>query len=338
MAEIKLRLGGIHHRLAGGGTNSGLTILLISLLIIFSLTVGDRFLSTDTFLSMAVQMPEFGILSIAMMITLISGGLNLSLIATANLSALSMAYLMTQFTGDTGGIAWGMWQVVAVAIGLAIATLVGLINGVLIAYFRVSPILATLGTMTAVKGLAVGLSRGNSLSGFPEPIVYIGNGTLLGLPFSLFVFVVCALAIAFILKRTVFGNALYMIGSNEAATMFSGIDTKRVIVKLYMLSNFLAGVAALIMMSRFNSANASYGESYLLITIVAAVLGGTDPMGGTGRITGLILALIILQVISSAFNLLGLSQFLTIALWGAVLLATSIVGPIFNRTRHLLNR
>jgi ribose/xylose/arabinose/galactoside ABC-type transport system permease subunit len=91
-----------------------------------------------------------------------------------------------------------------------------------------------------------------------------------------------------------------------------------------VLSSLLAGVAALVMLSRFNSANASYAESYLLVTILAAVLGGTDPFGGFGKVGGLILALVILQVISSAFNLLGFSQFLTIAIWGGLLIATSI--------------
>src|SRR5215207_10784532 len=115
-----------------------------------------------------------------------------------------------------------------------------------------------------------------------------------------------------------------MIGSNERASRFSGVDTKRVLLKVYVVSSLLAAVAALVMMARFNSANAAYGESYLLVTILAAVLGGTDPFGGFGKVGGLVLALIILQVISSAFNLLGFSQFLTIAIWGALLIATSI--------------
>ena len=101
-----------------------------------------------------------------------------------------------------------------------------------------------------------------------------------------------------------------------------------------MLSSLLAGVAALVMMSRFNSANASYGESYLLVTILAAVLGGIDPFGGFGKVGGLVLALIILQVISSAFNLLGLSQFLTLAIWGALLIAVTAVPVIHVESRN----
>jgi len=101
-------------------------------------------------------------------------------------------------------------------------------------------------------------------------------------------------------------------------------------MKIYVLSSLLAGVAAVVMMSRFNSANASYGESYLLVTILAAVLGGIDPFGGFGKVSGLVLSLIILQVISSAFNLIGLSQFLTLAIWGTLLIATSVVALIYR--------
>jgi ribose/xylose/arabinose/galactoside ABC-type transport system permease subunit len=101
-------------------------------------------------------------------------------------------------------------------------------------------------------------------------------------------------------------------------------------MKIYLLSSLLAGVAAVVMMSRFNSANASYAESYLLVTILAAVLGGIDPFGGFGKVGGLVLALIILQVISSAFNLLGLSQFVTIAIWGALLIATSVFALLYR--------
>ena len=114
-----------------------------------------------------------------------------------------------------------------------------------------------------------------------------------------------------------------MIGSNEKATRYSGVDTKWVLLGVYVLSSLLAVVAALVMMARFNSANASYGESYLLVTILAAVLGGVDPFGGFGRVGGLLMALIVLQVISSAFNLLNFSPFLTVAIWGALIISVT---------------
>ena len=119
-----------------------------------------------------------------------------------------------------------------------------------------------------------------------------------------------------------------MLGSNEAATRYSGVDTRRALVKVYMISSLLAAIAGVVMMARFNSANAAYGESYLLITILAAVLGGISPSGGFGKVGGLVLALVILQLISTAFNLLDFSQFLTLAIWGGTLIAVAAVARL----------
>jgi simple sugar transport system permease protein len=121
-----------------------------------------------------------------------------------------------------------------------------------------------------------------------------------------------------------------MIGSNEKATRYSGVDTKRVLLGVYVFSSLLAVVAALVMMARFNSANASYGESYLLVTILAAVLGGVDPFGGFGKVGGLLMALIVLQVISSAFNLLNFSPFLTVAIWGALIIGVTGLSVVLE--------
>jgi ribose/xylose/arabinose/galactoside ABC-type transport system permease subunit len=312
-------------RLLGSGTVATLAPLLLALWAVFAIAIGDRFFSVNTLQSMAFQMPELGILSLAMMLALLSGGLNLSIIATANLSGLAIAFLLTRYIPGSEGVAWVGVQALAIAAGFAVAALVGLVNGFVIAYLGVSPILATLGTMTLCKGLAIGLTHGNVISGFPAPIVFIGNGTVFGVPFALIVLALCALPVAVMLNATPFGAKVYMIGSNEKATRYSGVDTRAILLRLYVLSSLLAGVAAVVMLARFNSANAAYGESYLLVTILAAVLGGVDPFGGFGKVGGLMLALIILQVISSAFNLLNLSQFLTLAIWGGILIAVAAV-------------
>ena len=319
-------------RQVGSGTIGTLAPLLLALWVGFAVTIGDRFFSVNTLQSMAFQMPELGILSLAMMLALLSGGLNLSIIATANLTGLTIAFLLTRYIPGTEGIAWVGVQMAALAAGFVVAALVGLINGFVIAYLGVSPILATLGTMTLCKGLAIGLTRGNVISGFPDPIVFIGNGTVFGVPFALIVLALCALPVAIMLNATPFGAKVYMIGSNEKATRYSGVDTRAILLKLYVLSSLLAGVAAVVMLARFNSANAAYGESYLLITILAAVLGGVDPFGGFGKVGGLMLALVILQVISSAFNLLNLSQFLTLAIWGGILIVVAAVPNLRGKS------
>jgi simple sugar transport system permease protein len=316
-------------------TNIQLSLLLVILFIIFSLGV-DRFFSIESAWSMAIQVSGLGILSLAMMITLLKGGINLSLIATTNLCSLTMAYMMNWLTpAGTEGLALTGGVLVALACGAIVAAIIGALNGYIIAYLNVSPILATLGTMTLVKGIAVGLTAGDVLSGFPAIITFIGNGAVFGIPFSLFVFIACAIPLSIWLSRTPTGMFIYMIGSNEKATRYSGVDTKWVIFKVYLISSMLAWVGAIVLMGWLNSARADYSESYLLITILAAVLGGIDPFGGAGKVAGLILALAILQFISSAFNLLGFSPHLTLAIWGGILLAAAALAI---KTRGLQRR
>jgi ribose/xylose/arabinose/galactoside ABC-type transport system permease subunit len=318
-------------RFLRGGAVPMLTVVLVATVAVFWLLLGDRIFGVGPLQSMAFQLPELGILSLAMMVALLSGGLNLSIIATANLCALTMGWVLTTHAPDAQGMVWGAWQVIAVLAGVAVAAIVGLINGFVIAYLGVSPILATLGTMTMCKGLAIGLTRGNVISGFPDAIVFLGNGTLAGVPVALMIFLALCVPLAVLLNKSPFGHKVYMIGSSEKATRYSGVDTKRILLGVYVLSSLLAVVAALVMMARFNSANAAYGESYLLVTILAAVLGGVDPFGGFGKVGGLVVALILLQVISSAFNLLGFSPFLTVAIWGALIIIVAALGVVLER-------
>jgi simple sugar transport system permease protein len=315
-------------RVGRGGPVMVLSLVLLALLLIFGLLLGDQLFSVGALQSMAFQLPELGILSLAMMVALLSGGLNLSIIATANLCALTMAYVLTRHAPGAEGFMWGAWQAIAVLAGIAVATAIGVLNGAIIAYLGVSPILATLGTMTMCKGLSIGLTRGNVISGFPEPIVFLGNGTIGGVPVAMIIFLALCAPVAVLLNKSPFGHKIYMIGSNEKATRFSGVDTRKATLKVYILSSLLAVAAALVMMARFNSANASYGESYLLVTILAAVLGGVDPFGGFGKVGGLMMALILLQVISSAFNLLNFSPFLTVAIWGALIIGVTALAVL----------
>ncbi len=314
LAGLKRALGPINLRLLG---------LLLALSILFAGTAGPQMFSAASLRSMAFQLPELGLLSLAMMVPLLSGGLDLSIIATANLSALTMAWVLTHGLPPEPGLAWALWQVSAVLAGMLVAAGVGLLNGYLIAYLRVSPILATLGTMTLVKGISVGLTHGGVVSGFPAPIVHLGHGTVAGVPVALLLFAVVAVPVGVWLSRSPLGLTIAMVGSNEQATRYSGVDTQRVLMRVYLTSALLAATAGLVMMARFDSANAAYGESYLLVTILAAVLGGVNPMGGFGRVTGLVIALVILQLISTAASMLDLSQFLTLSIWGATLIGVA---------------
>ena len=312
-----------------------LPFVLIVVFFLMSVLAPGKFFKAGNMQSMAFQLPELGIFSLAMMITLLSGGLNLSVITTANVSSIVTALILTNLStpGATGGIT-GLIILLAIAVALLCSLFLGLINGFLIAIVGVSPILATLGTMTLYDGLAIAITRGYVISDFPKSFLFIGNGTLVGIPVSLIIFIICAYIIAVVLNRKSYGVSIYMLGSNAVATEFSGINVKSVLINTYLISGFLSGISSVIMTSRFNSANAGYGASYLLITVLIAVLGGVDPFGGFGKISGLIMALIILQFISSGLNLLGVTAFITISLWGTILILVMGLNHFIEQRKH----
>jgi ribose/xylose/arabinose/galactoside ABC-type transport system permease subunit len=289
-------------------------MIIIAVAMVFSFTLGIRFFSVGNFQSISSQLPILGMLALGMGITMLTGGINLSIIASSNACSLLMAAIIVSHSGQP------LFLIPALLAGLLLAVLIGALNGVLIAWIGVSPILATLGTMTLISGLNILLSNGNVISGFPNVIQFLGNGDLLGIPVALVLFLLVMIALWILLEHTTLGRSLYLVGSNELATRFSGVNTHRVQIIVYILSALLGWGAALLMMAKFNSAKAGYGDSYLLVTILASVLGGINPDGGFGRALGLILALVVLQMLESGLNLLGVSSYLTMALWGGVLI------------------
>lgn len=308
---------------------SQFTVLIAMTLVVIALMWalnGSDFLNIGNFQSMAYQMPELGVLSLAMMIAMLTSGINLSIIATANLSGIVMALILTSAVGQqaTGAQAW-LIVIAAIFAGLIVAGIVGLLNGFLIAYLDIPPILATLGSMIMINGFSLVLTGGYVISGFSEQMLAIGNKAILGIPVPFILFFTCVGVMSVILNKTPLGTRIYMIGSNPTACFFSGVNNRKVLMRTYLISGLFSGVAAMIMISRFNSAKADYGESYLLLTVLAAVLGGVSAAGGFGKVSGLVLSLFILQMISSGLNLMGVSNFLTLALWGIVLIAVMVI-------------
>jgi simple sugar transport system permease protein len=310
------------------GGHAGLAALLALLLVGFTAFV-PNFLSIGTLQSFMYQLPLLGLLSLAMVVPLITGGLNLAIIATTNQCALLMVWIMrTMITVETAPGTMFAVILLAMLAGLVLCLLIGLVTGALVAHTGVHPILVTLGTKSLIDGISIYLTRGMALSGVPESLARAGATTVMGVPVIFILLVFMAVLVGIVLKHTAFGISCAMIGSNIEATRYSAIDTRRVLVRVYVMSSLICFVAALVMIATFNSASADYAQSYLLVTILAAVLGGVDPFGGFGTVTGLMLALAILQVISSGFNQFGLSNYLTVAIWGAILIFVVLVQTV----------
>jgi simple sugar transport system permease protein len=312
-------------RMAHGELFILIGIAVITLLLMWGMSP-TRFLKLSNIQSMAFQLPELGLLSLAMMVTMVTGGINLSIISTADLAGIVTAMIMKAAQRPGGeGISLGL-MLAAILVALAVSAIIGLINGYLIAVADVSPILVTLGMMIFLNGISILITKGYVISGFSDAFRYVGNGIFLGLPVPIIIFGLILLLVALILSRTAYGFELYMLGTNATATRFSGVNNRKVLIKTYLLSGIMSGLAGIVMISRFNSASSDYGSSYLLITILAAVLGGTSVFGGFGKIQGLVLSLIILQFLSSGLNLFQASAYLTRAIWGLVLIIVMVAN------------
>lgn len=296
-------------------------------------------MSVDNLQSIAFQLPELAILSLGMMVTILSGGINLSVVANANLCGIVTIIVFTSLSRSVGPeLGSGMTTVISLIVGAACALIVGMVNGYLVGTVGVSAILATLGTMTLVGGVNVLATRGHSVSGVPSSVVYLGNGTVLAVPIPLFILVGCGFFLAFILNRTALGYRILMLGSNPEATRYGGVNNRRVLLQTYMLSSFFAICASFVMMGRFNSTGADYGNSYVLLTILACVLGGVDPAGGFGKVLGLFLAIAVLGVIETGLNLVWSSPDLALVTWGVILIIYMAIRhgiTYLSTTRHI---
>ncbi len=210
-------------------------------------------------------------------------------------------------------------------LALGVGATAGAVMGAVIAYIGAHPILVSLAMMIFLRGLGEFLTRGGDISGFPDFVAVLGHGAVFGVPVPLILFLACAALWHLLLTRTRHGFAARMIGSNLRATAYSGVHAKRTLVLIYTLSGVMCAIAGILMLSRFNSVRVGHGEALLLVTVLACFLGGVDPFGGFGRVAPVVLALVVLQVISSGLNLMGANQHLSTAVWGLFLLGVMIL-------------
>lgn len=308
----------IYRRIAKAIGSETLPLLgfLLLLLIVFSIAT-PRFLTSANFGSIAFQLPVLGLLTLAMLVPIISGGLNLAIIYTANISGLALAWTLTKFGGpEAGAFAF----IAGACFALTVGALSGMVMGLVIAYIGAHPILVSLAMMIFLRGLGEFLTRGGDISGFPGYMNTIGQGSWLGIPVPLWIFAAFACLWHIMLKHTKHGFTVYMIGSNIDAAEYSGLHSKRNLTLIYTISGVMCAVTGILMAARFNSVRVGHGEALLLVTVLACFLGGIDPFGGFGRVLPVVVALIILQVLSSGLNLLGANQHLSTAVWGLFLI------------------
>ena len=248
---------------------------LVVLVIMLVLTGPSRFLSAKSISAMMLQMPELGILTLAVTFALFLG-IDLSVVSTANLSGIIAAMLAVQLSKngmDSVGVV-----LLSYAAALAVGCVCGLLNGIVISRTGVPAMLATLGTMEVYKGIGLILTDGSAVTGLPSAYGFLGSASLGSIPLIMIIFVLAIIVAAVTMRRRRFGLEVYLLGTNEKAAEFSGIDHVKVTIKAFVCSGMLAAAAGIIISSRVMTAKADYGSSYILQCLLVAIFGRHQPL------------------------------------------------------------
>ena len=300
----------------------GFLALVNALVLIASwFLVGPKFVGLYNFQSMATQVSELGLLALGVMLAMAAGrgGIDLSGIALANLSGV-IAFMLTPLV-TTAQEAPVLYCWIFAGISILVGFAGGAVNGALVGYARLTPIIATLGTQMLFTGMAVGLTGGSALRlGYIPPLDDFANLPVFGVPISFALFVAVALMLALILRYTSYGMRLFLLGSNDVAAQFSGIPVRRMYFATYTIAGMLASLAGIIIAARTSSVKWDYGTSYVMVAILIAVMAGVKPEGGYGRVICVLMSAFALQIMSSLFNFMHLSNFFRDCAWGLLLL------------------
>ncbi|MFV0347586.1 MAG: ribose ABC transporter permease [Halodesulfovibrio sp.] len=293
-------------------------IALVVMIIVVSL-LNPNFFTTGNLLNILRQTAVNAIIAVGMTFVILTAGIDLSVGSVLALCGAIGASL----------IAAELPIVVAVGAALGAGILLGGASGVIIAKGKVQAFIATLVSMTMVRGLTLVYTDGRPIStGFTDTadaFSYIGTGYLLGIPVPIWIMAVVFAAAWYVLKHTRLGRYVYALGGNEAATRLSGINVDRIKITVYAIAGFLSALAGLVVTSRLSSAQPTAGAGYELDAIAAVVLGGTSLMGGKGTIMGTLLGALIIGFLNNALNLLDVSSYYQMIAKALVILLAVLV-------------
>jgi ribose transport system permease protein len=291
----------------------GMLPVLVLLLVGFAL-MSENFLTLQNLSIITQQASVNVVLAAGMTFVILTAGIDLSV--GAILAASAVVALQASMSPQ-----YGMLGIVA---GVGFGLLLGLVNGGLIAFMRLPPFIVTLGALTAMRGLARLLADDKTVFNPELPFAFIGNDSILGVPW-LVVIAVCVIGLSwFILRRTVIGVQIYSVGGNPEAARLSGIKVWKVLLFVYALSGALAGLGAVMSASRLFAANGlQLGQSYELDAIAAVILGGTSFTGGVGTIGGTLIGALIIAVLTNGLVLLGVSD-----IWQYIIKGLVIIGAV----------
>jgi ribose/xylose/arabinose/galactoside ABC-type transport system permease subunit len=236
-------------------------------------------------------------------------------------------------SGVTCGLALaaGVPPMLAVLIGLSTGFCAGLISGWLVSYVGLTPFIPTLGMLSMARGTIWVITKGWPITNIPKSFLFIGRGDVLGIPFPVIVMFFLAVIAHIVLRYTVFGRRIFAIGGNEQATFLSGIDVKKIKLFVYGISGFFASVTGIIMVARFDSAQAAMGTGWELDAIASAVIGGASLMGGAGSVLGVLIGAAIMGVIQNGLVLMKVSAYWQTLIIGGIIVLAATLDRLKNR-------
>lgn len=299
-------------------------IVLIAVIVIVMANINPYFLSVANFRAVAVGMAPTAIIVIGMAILLASGGFDLSVGSVMALSSTVVAMLLLA----------GLPIPLAAGLGLVLGLVAGVLNGLLVTGLGINPLIATLGTMSIARGIALVLTEGFSISSLPADFAWIGKADIAGFPvivlFTLFLVLLFDLAV----RHTRFFRQVYFIGANEKAALLSGIHVNRVRIIAYALAGFLAALAGILLASRLMSGTPTAGNGIELQVLAAAVIGGASLRGGEGTILGAFLGVVFVALINNSMTMLAVSIYWQMIVIGGVLVAAVALDMLIRKKRN----
>lgn len=303
----------------------GALIALVLLVVVMSL-VSPQFRTFTNFLTLLRQASVNGLIAFGMTLVILTGGIDLSVGSTLGLTGALFAGLIVNV---------GMPIPLAVLVALIFGLGLGWISGFLVGKAKLQPFIATLITMTVYRGFTLIYTNGRPISNLTADeyvgsgfLMFIGRGAILGIPVPVIILFIAFILFYLLLNKSALGRKIYAVGSNERAAQLSGINTDRVKLFVYSISGLTSTLAALILVSRLNSAQPTLGTGYELDAIAATAIGGTSMTGGRGKISGTLLGILIIAVLSNGMNILGISSYYQDVVKGIVILLAVLVDRI----------
>jgi ribose transport system permease protein len=299
--------------------------VLIALIILFSFT-SPYFLTVRNLTNILIQNTYFIIVAIGLSFVMIGGGIDLSVGYQMSLVGVVTAMLMLVYHLP-------VW--LAVLAGLLLGTTLGLINGLIVTSIRIFPLIATLATATVFQGISYIISKANSFRGYPEQFLFLTKGKLWGIPFDIILALIIAILVSIVYSETVFGFRLLALGGNEEASRLAGINTRKMKILIYVICGFFTAVATMVMISKSNTTNSSFGPGTEFIALTAAIVGGVSFMGGEGSIQSLIAGVLLLAVLGNGMQLAGWGTYAQFIVRGMILLG-AVAFDQFQRNSKMM--